>query len=80
MDTAAICMRVRPLLGVGVVLSLFRYGVVLKELRSEEEAKEMFLCSLSLTPLLWSSWQELAKLCKDREMVYTPPSLPPSPL
>lgn len=29
----------------------------------------MLLQSLSLTPLLWSSWLELAKLCKDREMV-----------
>lgn len=48
----------------------FSYGVVLKNLSNEEEARKMLLHSLSLTPMLWSSWHELAKLCKDREMVY----------
>lgn len=48
---------------------VFRYGIVLKELRMMSEARKMFVRSLHLTPLLWASWQELAKLCEDREMV-----------
>ena len=47
----------------------FRYGIILKDLHNEEEARKMMIKSLVLTPLLWSSWQELAKLCKNREMV-----------
>ncbi len=35
----------------------------------EDEARQMFLQSIHLTPLLWASWQELAKLCEDRDMV-----------
>ena len=51
-----------------MVFHFFSYGVVLKKLSNEEEAREMLLRSLSLTPMLWSSWLELAKLCGDREM------------
>ena len=46
-----------------------RYGVVLKELSAPAEARKMFIHSISLTPLLWASWRELAKLCEDRAMV-----------
>ena len=45
------------------------YGVVLRELQTPEEACAMFVRSLHLTPLLWASWRELARLCKNREMV-----------
>ena len=45
------------------------YGVVLRELQTPEEACTMFVRSLRLTPLLWASWRELARLCKNREMV-----------
>ena len=45
------------------------YGVVLKELTDKVTAHEMFVKSLSMEPLLWCSWKELAKLCEDREMV-----------
>ena len=45
------------------------YGVVLKELSAQAEAQMMFLRSIFLTPLLWASWHELAKICKDRSMV-----------
>ena len=45
------------------------YAVVLKASRNEEEARKLLLESLSLIPLLWCSWQELAKLCDNREMV-----------
>ena len=48
-----------------------RYGVVLRELSMVSEARNMFVRSLHLTPLLWASWQELAKLCEDRDMVCT---------
>ena len=48
---------------------LFSYGVVLKELSAPAEARKMFIQSISLSPLLWASWRELAKLCEDRTMV-----------
>ena len=41
----------------------------MKELSAQTEARNMFLQSVSLTPLLWASWQELAKICEDRAMV-----------
>ncbi len=50
-------------------VSFCSYGVALKELGAEAEARQMFLRSVHLTPLLWASWQELAKLCEDRDMV-----------
>ena len=46
-----------------------RYGVVLRELGMKVEAREKLLKSCELAPLLWSSWQELTKLCESREMV-----------
>lgn len=46
-----------------------RYGVVLKELGSRSEAREAQLNSLSLQPLFWGAWSELAILCDSREMV-----------
>ena len=47
----------------------FSYGVVLKELSDKARAREMLMKSLAMVPLLWCSWEELAKLCEDREMV-----------
>ena len=43
--------------------------MVLKELGCRGEARSMLLTSLSLRPLFWGSWLELAGLCEDREMV-----------
>ena len=53
---------------LSLLLSL-SYGVVLRELQMVAEARQMFLRSVHLTPLLWAAWQELAKLCEDRDMV-----------
>jgi hypothetical protein len=52
-----------------MIILLFRYGVVLRELSAPAEARKMFIQSISLSPLLWGSWRELAKLCEDRTMV-----------
>ena len=49
-----------------------RYGVVLKELGCRKEAREAQLTSISLQPLFWGAWSELANLCDNREMVSTP--------
>ena len=46
-----------------------RYGVVLRELGCHSEAREAQLSSLSLQPLFWGAWSELATLCESREMV-----------
>ena len=46
-----------------------RYGVVLKELGCRSEARDTLLLSLSLQPLFWGAWFELAALCEDRDMV-----------
>ena len=46
-----------------------RYGIILRELSMTAQAREKLVKSCELTPLLWSAWQELAKLCKSREMV-----------
>ncbi len=34
-----------------------------------EEARKNLIKSVHLTPLLWASWYELAKLCETRDMV-----------
>ena len=49
--------------------NLVRYGVVLRELEAVDEARKMLLRATHLSPLLWSAWKELGKLCEDREMV-----------
>ena len=55
---------------MGTVLCVgCRYGVVLKELGSRGDAREAQLTSISLQPLFWGAWSELAILCEDREMV-----------
>ena len=43
--------------------------MVLKELSDREGARRLLLKCLSLTPMLWSAWLELAKLMDDRKMV-----------
>ena len=43
--------------------------MVLKELGSHKEAREVQLTSLSLEPLFWGAWSELATLCENRERV-----------
>lgn len=48
----------------------YLYGIVLKELKQKEDARQMLLRSVHLCPLLWSSWQELAKLCDNRDVLY----------
>ena len=48
---------------------IIRFGVIYKEMHLPIEARKMFLRSVHLTPLLWASWFELAKLCESREMV-----------
>jgi len=50
-------------------LNLPRYGVVLRELQASGKARDMFLKSVNLAPLLWASWRELARLCENRSMV-----------
>ena len=60
-----------------------RYGVVLKELGCRKEAREAQLTSISLQPLFWGAWSELANLCDNREMVsttHTPTFLQPPTL
>lgn len=54
---------------MNTTLSNNRYGIVLKELKQTEDARQMLLRSVHICPLLWSSWQELAKLCDSRDMV-----------
>ena len=44
---------------------------MLKELECRSEAREAQLNSLSLQPLFWGAWSELAILCDSREMVST---------
>ncbi len=46
-----------------------RLGVVYKEMKLPEEARKNLIKSVHLTPLLWASWYELAKLCETRDMV-----------
>ncbi|KAL5471525.1 hypothetical protein EMCRGX_G029648 [Ephydatia muelleri] len=63
---SALATRAGQLDGYGYYL----YGIVLKELKQAEDARQMLLKSVHLCPLLWSSWQELAKLCDSRDMLY----------
>jgi anaphase-promoting complex subunit 8 len=49
----------------------YLYGVVLRELGCHSEAREAQLSSLSLQPLFWGAWSELATLCESREMLYS---------
>jgi len=46
--------------------TLYLYGVVLKKLGLNEEAKAILLKSVRTEPCLWSAWQELAFFVKDR--------------
>jgi anaphase-promoting complex subunit 8 len=48
----------------------YLYGVVLRELGCREKAREAQLQSISLQPLFWGAWSELASLCETREMLY----------
>lgn len=43
--------------------------MVLRELSCNKEAREAQLMSVSLQPLFWGAWSELANLCETREMV-----------
>ncbi|CAI8009131.1 Cell division cycle protein 23 homolog, partial [Geodia barretti] len=48
----------------------YLYGVVLRELSCKKDAREAQMMSLSLQPLFWGAWSELASLCDSREMLY----------
>lgn len=50
---------------------LYLYGVVLKRLGLEAEAKNVFLQSVQAEPCLWSAWQELAFFVTDRSTLST---------
>lgn len=43
-------------------------GIVLKEMNRKNEAISFFIQSVNTYPLLWSSWDELIHLCKEREI------------
>ena len=45
------------------------YGILHKEQKLFAEAREMFVKSCQLCPMLWASWAELSKLCDDKGMV-----------
>ena len=45
------------------------YGMLHKEQKLFAEAREMFVKSCQLCPMLWASWEELSKLCDDKGMV-----------
>ncbi|XP_057307067.1 cell division cycle protein 23 homolog isoform X1 [Hydractinia symbiolongicarpus] len=47
----------------------YLYGIVLKNLELDKEAIENLECSIQMQPLFWSAWEELAGLCKDRQIL-----------
>jgi tetratricopeptide (TPR) repeat protein len=49
--------------------SLYLYGIVLKKLRILDEAYNILLEAISLEPIHWGAWLELAGLIKSRTEV-----------
>lgn len=49
-------------------LTLFIYGLVLKEQQRLKEAKEIFILILNKMPCFWSAWLELAKLIQSDDI------------
>jgi anaphase-promoting complex subunit 8 len=49
--------------------TIFRFGIVLKELGLKQEALEILLQSVEKEPLLWATWIEIAALCNTKEEV-----------
>ena len=47
----------------------YRYGVILRDLEMKDQACDALAKACSEVPLLWAAWQELYKLCDNREMV-----------
>ena len=47
---------------------LYLYGLILKEMKLNSEARAIFLKSLNQFPYLWSTWVELALIAKQNEM------------
>ncbi|KAK3590022.1 hypothetical protein CHS0354_041047 [Potamilus streckersoni] len=52
---------------------LYLYGVVLKKLDLVKDAMDIFVEALNKEPLHWGTWQELATLITDREMLLSLP-------
>ena len=52
-------------------MAFHRYGVVLRDLEMKEQARDALTKACFEVPLLWAAWQELYKLCENREMVQT---------
>lgn len=50
---------------------LYLYGVVLKTLNISHTAQKIFMQSIRLVPMLWSSYVELAPLIEDKECLRT---------
>jgi hypothetical protein len=48
---------------------LFLYGLLLKEVGMNHEAKEVLVKALNQFPFLWSTWVELALISKQNEIV-----------
>jgi anaphase-promoting complex subunit 8 len=47
----------------------YLFGVVLKSMKREQEARKYFIESVNEYPLLWSSWLEIIQLCETKEDV-----------
>lgn len=47
----------------------YLYGILHKEQKLFADARDMFVKSCQLCPTLWTSWEELSKLCDDKRML-----------
>jgi anaphase-promoting complex subunit 8 len=47
---------------ISSTVSIYLYGVLLKEKNKKDQAREVFIKALNKNPLLWSAWLELASL------------------
>lgn len=51
------------------LITLYRYGVVLRKLDLVKEAIDVFVEATHVLPLHWGAWLELCNLITDKEMV-----------
>ena len=53
------------------ILHTYRFGIIEREMGMKTKAREKQVKACHLYPLLWAAWEELYKLCTDRDMVRT---------